>query len=69
MDADGWARRLASGDAIDARFAIVVAHPDDETLWTGALLARARDEPRAGAGVGAEALDGLGPPHERRALG
>lgn len=43
MDAGGWARRLASGEAIDARVAIVVAHPDDETLWTGALLARASD--------------------------
>lgn len=41
--ADDWARRLASGERIAERAAIVVAHPDDETLWTGALLARLGD--------------------------
>ena len=40
MTAHAWAERLASGAAIDAPLALVVAHPDDETLWTGAALAR-----------------------------
>ena len=43
MTADEWAKRLASGDAIDAPVALVVAHPDDETLWAGAALHRLRD--------------------------
>ena len=41
--ADGWAARLASGDAIAERVAVVVAHPDDETLWAGPLLGRLGD--------------------------
>ena len=41
-DADRWARRLASGEPIDPRLALVVAHPDDETLWAGAALRRLR---------------------------
>lgn len=40
--ADRWARRLASGDPIDERVALVIAHPDDETLWAGAALRRLR---------------------------
>lgn len=39
-DADGWAARLASGERIADAVAIVVAHADDETLFTGALLGR-----------------------------
>lgn len=38
-----WPARLASGARIAERVAIVVAHPDDETLWTGSLLARLDD--------------------------
>lgn len=38
-----WPERLASGERIAERIAIVVAHPDDETLWTGALLDRLDD--------------------------
>lgn len=38
-----WACRLAAGDPISERVAVVVAHPDDETLWTGALLGRLDD--------------------------
>ena len=38
-----WPARLASGAPIAERVAIVVAHPDDEALWTGALLARLDD--------------------------
>jgi LmbE family N-acetylglucosaminyl deacetylase len=38
-----WAARLASGDLIGEPVAIVVAHPDDETLWTGSLLPRLAD--------------------------
>ncbi len=36
--------RLAAGETIDAPVAVVVAHPDDETLWAGAAL---RQLPRA----------------------
>lgn len=43
MTGAAWARRLASGAPIGERVAIVVAHPDDETLWTGSLLPRLRD--------------------------
>ena len=38
-----WAGRLAAGDSIGERVAVVVAHPDDETLWAGALLGRLDD--------------------------
>jgi hypothetical protein len=38
-----WPQRLASGAPIEARVAVVVAHPDDESLWAGALLGRLRD--------------------------
>ena len=38
-----WPARLASGDRIAERVAIVVAHPDDETLFCGALLGRLDD--------------------------
>lgn len=38
-----WPARLASGERIAERVAIVVAHPDDETLFCGALLARLDD--------------------------
>uniref|UniRef100_UPI001576D36A PIG-L deacetylase family protein n=1 Tax=Sphingomonas bacterium TaxID=1895847 RepID=UPI001576D36A len=41
-EADRWARRLASGEPIDDPVALVVAHPDDETLWAGAALRRLR---------------------------
>src|SRR5690242_9330196 len=34
---------LASGTSINAPVAVVVAHPDDETLGLGARLARLRD--------------------------
>ena len=40
---EDWARRLALGDRIDERVVVVVAHPDDETLWAGALLGRLDD--------------------------
>jgi LmbE family N-acetylglucosaminyl deacetylase len=40
LDGDGWARRLASGVPIAEPVALVVAHPDDETLWAGAALGR-----------------------------
>ncbi len=42
-DADAWAARLASGAPVAERVAVVVAHPDDETLWAGALLGRLGD--------------------------
>lgn len=35
-----FAERLASGAQIDEPVAVVVAHPDDETLWTGSALRR-----------------------------
>lgn len=35
-----FAARLASGERIDAPVAIVVAHPDDESLWLGTALRR-----------------------------
>lgn len=35
-----FARRLAEGAPIDDPVAVVVAHADDETLWTGSLLPR-----------------------------
>jgi N-acetylglucosamine malate deacetylase 2 len=38
-----WAARLASGAPVAERVAVVVAHADDETLWTGALLPRLGD--------------------------
>ncbi|WP_375392253.1 PIG-L family deacetylase [uncultured Sphingomonas sp.] len=40
---DRWAARLAGGDGIAERVAVVVAHPDDETLWAGPLLGRLGD--------------------------
>lgn len=40
---NAWAGRLASGAPITERVAVVVAHPDDETLWAGALLGRLGD--------------------------
>lgn len=40
---EAWARRFAAGDPIGERVAVVVAHPDDETLWAGALLGRLED--------------------------
>ncbi len=43
MNAYRWAERLAGGDPIDAPVALVVAHPDDETLWAGAALHRLRN--------------------------
>lgn len=43
MDAHAWAVRLASGAPIAERVALVVAHPDDETLFAGALLGRLGD--------------------------
>ena len=43
MTAHDWARRLASGVPIDKPVAIVTAHPDDETLFAGAALARMSD--------------------------
>lgn len=42
MDAHLWAVRLASGEPIDEPVALVVAHPDDETLFAGPALARLR---------------------------
>jgi len=41
--ADHWARALASGERIAAPVAVVVAHPDDETLFAGSLLRRLDD--------------------------
>lgn len=41
-DAQAWAARLAGGEAIDEPVALVVAHPDDETLFAGTALARLR---------------------------
>ena len=41
-DANSFARQLASGYVIDTPLALVVAHPDDETLWAGAALRRLR---------------------------
>ena len=38
-----WPARLASGEPIAERVAIVVAHPDDETLFCGSLLSRLDD--------------------------
>lgn len=38
-----WPARLASGERVEKRVAIVVAHPDDETLFCGSLLARLDD--------------------------
>jgi len=38
--AETWAARLASGEPIPERVGVVVAHPDDETLWSGSLLPR-----------------------------
>ena len=35
--------RLASGEPIDEPVAVVVAHADDETLWTGSALSRLRN--------------------------
>lgn len=35
-----FAARFASGQPIVERVAVVVAHPDDETLWVGSLLPR-----------------------------
>lgn len=35
--------KLASGEPIDEPVAVVVAHADDETLWTGAALSRLRN--------------------------
>ena len=43
MTADDWAMRLASGDRIAERVAVVVAHADDETLFAGPLLGRLDD--------------------------
>jgi LmbE family N-acetylglucosaminyl deacetylase len=42
-DAHAWAARLASGEAIDEPVALVVAHPDDETLFAGPALSRLTD--------------------------
>lgn len=42
-EAEAFARRLASGDPIADPVAVVVAHPDDETLWAGSALRRFRD--------------------------
>jgi N-acetylglucosamine malate deacetylase 2 len=38
-----FAERLASGAAIHERIAVVVAHPDDESLWLGTALRRLAD--------------------------
>lgn len=35
-----FAERLASGATIEEPVAVLVAHPDDETLWTGSALRR-----------------------------
>lgn len=43
MTAHDWARRLAAGGPIGAPTALVVAHPDDETLFAGSALARLTD--------------------------
>jgi len=40
---EAWARRFAAGDPIGERVVVVVAHPDDETLWAGTLLGRLDD--------------------------
>jgi len=42
-DAHAWAERLAAGEAIGEPVALVVAHPDDETLFAGTALARFAD--------------------------
>ncbi|WP_375427824.1 PIG-L deacetylase family protein [uncultured Sphingomonas sp.] len=41
--ADAWARLIASGAPVRDPVAVVVAHADDETLWTGAALGRMAD--------------------------
>lgn len=38
--ADAFAARLAAGGPVAEPVALVVAHPDDETLWAGAALGR-----------------------------
>jgi N-acetylglucosamine malate deacetylase 2 len=38
-----WPAKLATGAPVPERVAIVVAHADDETLWTGSLLPRLGD--------------------------
>lgn len=38
-----WAARMAEGEPIAERVAVVVAHADDETLWAGSALPRLRD--------------------------
>ena len=43
MDAHAWAARLASGAPMAERVTLVVAHPDDETLFAGPLLGRLGD--------------------------
>ncbi len=40
---DRFAARLAAGDVVESPVALVVAHPDDETLWAGSALARMAD--------------------------
>lgn len=37
-----FAKRLAGGSPVEEPVAIVVAHPDDETLWAGSALGRMR---------------------------
>ena len=43
MTAHDWAQRLASGVPIGEPVVVVTAHPDDESLFAGAALARMRD--------------------------
>lgn len=40
FSAEEWALRFSAGDSVGERVVLVVAHPDDETLWAGALLGR-----------------------------